>query len=87
MNAQPAPRLTLVKTDPDSLLAAKAANWAERRAVEQATGVRILDDGAIALVVGECPICGYQIGASTAQTAETKLHAHLAVKHPAKEIA
>lgn len=34
------------------------------------------------LIVGQCPICGYFVGASTRETAEVKLHAHLAVKHP-----
>jgi hypothetical protein len=40
-----------------------------------------LDDGTVALVVGECPICGYTVGASSQQTVEIKLHAHLAVRH------
>lgn len=77
-----AQHLTLVKSDHASIEAARQAQLAERQQFEQQTGVPVLADGTLALVVGQCPICKFFIGAATVEGAENKMHAHLAVKHP-----
>lgn len=82
---QQAQPLTLVTSDHASIEAARQAQQAERRAVEQATGVKIRDDGSIATppVVIHCivPGCPYFVEAPWG-TAERQWARHITSAHP-----